>query len=114
MEAMIAVCGLKCSDCEAYIATQQDDDAKRAEVAENWSKMFNADLKAEDITCDGCIAENGRHFSHCNVCEIRACGIEKGLKSCAFCSDYICDRLEDFFKMVPDAKVNLEAIKGSL
>jgi len=30
---MIACCGLDCSKCEAYLATQEDNDVKRAEVA---------------------------------------------------------------------------------
>ena len=34
---MIACCGLDCSKCEAYLATQEDNDVKRAEVAKKWS-----------------------------------------------------------------------------
>ena len=33
MEKMIAYCGLVCSDCGAFIATQKNDDKMRAEVA---------------------------------------------------------------------------------
>ena len=29
---MIACCGLDCSKCETYLATREDNDAKRAEV----------------------------------------------------------------------------------
>jgi len=31
---MIACCGKDCSKCEGYIATQENDDSKRNEVAE--------------------------------------------------------------------------------
>lgn len=30
---MIACCGLDCSKCEGFLATQADDDSKRTEVA---------------------------------------------------------------------------------
>ena len=30
---MIACCGLDCSNCEAYLATWEDNDIKRAKVA---------------------------------------------------------------------------------
>ncbi len=31
MEKMTAFCGIVCTDCEAFIATQENDDAKRRE-----------------------------------------------------------------------------------
>jgi hypothetical protein len=37
MKEMIAFCGLVCSDCPTYIATQTNDDEKRAKVARQWS-----------------------------------------------------------------------------
>ena len=41
---MIACCGLDCSKCEGYLATQEDNDAKRAEVAKKWSVQKFANL----------------------------------------------------------------------
>ena len=38
MEKIIAYCGLICSECPAYIATQKDSDEERKKVAEKWSK----------------------------------------------------------------------------
>ncbi len=40
MKDMISYCGIDCSACPTYRATQADDDAKRAKVADFWSKMF--------------------------------------------------------------------------
>ncbi len=34
---MIAYCGMDCSKCEGYLATQANSDAKRKEVAEKWT-----------------------------------------------------------------------------
>ena len=111
MDRIISFCGLVCSECPAYIATQKDDDAERKAVADKWSKEFNADISFEDINCDGCISDE-RVFQHCNVCEIRLCGKEKGILNCAFCDTYACEKLSKFFEMVPDAKGVLDGIRS--
>lgn len=108
MEKMIAYCGLACHDCGAYIATMNDDDAKRKEVAELWSKEYGGDVKAEDIDCTGCLSVSENVYQYCKTCEIRKCGMSKEIDNCAFCNDYACDKLLDFFKMVPDAKKRLD------
>ena len=114
MSKMTAFCGLICSECGAFIATQNNDDEKRAEVAQLWSKQYNVELKPEDINCDGCTSNSERLIGHCRVCEIRKCGKEKAVINCAHCEDYICQKLDGFFKMVPDAKKNLDDIRSHL
>ena len=112
MNQMTGFCGFICSQCDAFIATQNDDDEKRAEVARLWSQQFKIDMKPEDINCDGCISDGDRHIGHCHVCEIRKCGKQKNIQNCAYCVEYACDKLEGFFKMVPDAKKHLDGIKN--
>ena len=112
MAEMIAYCGLECHECPALLATRADDDAKRAEVAVMWSKEFDADIKAEDINCVGCLSEGEVVFSHCHVCEIRKCGMGKGVANCAYCDDYACDKLTEFFAMVPEAKARLDGLRA--
>jgi hypothetical protein len=114
MEKMLAYCGITCTDCGAYVATQNNDDAKRKEVAEEWKKQFNADIKPEDINCDGCLSDTGRLVGHCYVCEIRKCGSEKGVVNCAYCDDYACDKLEQFFQMAPMFRDILDEIRRGL
>jgi hypothetical protein len=94
MEKMIAFCGLTCSECPAYIATQREDDDERRKVAEMWSKEFKVELKPEDINCDGCL--------------------DKKIKNCAYCDEYACEKLTDFFKVAPEAKNNLDEVRKSL
>ena len=113
-EKMIAYCGITCTECPAYIATQKNDDAMRADTAKKWSEMFNANLKPEDINCDGCISNSERLFSHCSVCEIRKCGKEKEVKNCAYCDEYSCAKLTEFLNMVPEAKATLEEIRKDI
>ncbi len=114
MDNIIAICGITCTECRAYLATQSDDDAARAKTAEEWSKAYNSEIKPEHINCDGCVPDTGRKIHHCTECEIRACGLAKGVENCGHCADYACDKLEGFFGMVPDAKVTLDEINNAL
>ncbi len=114
MEKMIAYCGLICTDCPAYIATQNDDHEALKKVAEQWSKEFNTTLTAKDVLCDGCSATTGRHVGHWSECKIKACAIEKKVRNCAHCSDYSCEELEKFFGFAPEAKTTLEGIRRAL
>jgi hypothetical protein len=114
MDKMIAFCGITCTACPAFLATQKDDDSERKKVADLWSKQFNAEIKPEDINCDGCLSESGQLFGHCEVCEIRKCGQEKRVTNCAHCADYACEKLNNFIDQVPDAKTTLEEIRKNL
>ncbi len=112
MSKIIAMCGLVCTDCPAYIATQKDDDAERARVAEMWGKEFGGQFKIEDINCDGCLSSD-RVFGYCNACEIRKCARERNADNCALCEDFACDKISKFFESVPAAKELLESIHSS-
>ena len=108
---MIAKCGLVCSECPAYIVTQNNDDALRAETAKKWSEMFKADIKASDINCDGCQSESARLFSYCQTCEIRKCARKKQVATCADCPAYSCAKLDKFLADVPEARKVLEDLR---
>ena len=111
MDEMIAYCGIVCTECPAFDATQRNDDAKRKETAEAWSKQFNMPIKPEDINCDGCKSEGERRIGYCNICYIRKCAQGKQLDNCAYCDEYACEKLTNFIAMVPFAKTTLEEIR---
>ncbi len=114
MERIVAYCGLICTDCGAYLATQADDRAALERVAAQWREEYNApQITVESVICDGCL-DGGRKCSHCFECEIRACGIARGLANCAHCPDYACDKLEEFFGFVSSARTVLDDIRQSL
>jgi hypothetical protein len=112
MEKLISYCGIDCSACPAYIATQKDDFEKIKKVAEEWSSE-SMSFKPEDIYCDGCTPE-GKHFTWCNDCTIRSCCREKGFENCAYCEDYFCDKLKMTFDRTPSAKETLDDIRQKL
>jgi hypothetical protein len=114
MTSMISMCGLDCSGCGAYIATQANDDEQRKKVAEEWAKAYHADVKPGDINCDGCTSGSDRIFNYLRVCEIRACGLQHNIHNCAHCPDYGCEKLSKFFKMAPQAQKTLEEIRRRL
>ena len=114
MASMIAYCGLNCGECSAFIATQANSDKQRKAVADDWTKKFGHQFKPQDINCDGCLTVTGRHIGHWSVCEIRACGLGRGLANCAYCPDYACDKLERYLQMTPVMKANLDGIRKGL
>ncbi len=112
MKEKIAFCGLDCSKCEAFIATKNDDDSERTKVAEKWCKLYRKGIKPEDINCDGCCQSGGRLFSHCKVCKIRKCGLDKKVENCGYCKEYPCKELKIFLdRHGPGLKKNLDMAK---
>jgi len=107
---MLAYCGLNCSSCDAFLATQEDNDDRREKIAKNWSKMYNADIKPEQINCSGCKSD-GVKFFHCDMCEIRQCCISNNVDNCAACEKYICETLAGFIKLAPEAGKALEKLR---
>ena len=115
MDKIIAYCGLVCSDCDAYAATQANDREALERVAARWREEYNApNVTVESVICDGCLGIDGQHCSHCAECDIRACGMERAVTNCADCVDYACEKLEGFFGSVPDARTVLDEVRRSL
>lgn len=109
---MTSCCGLDCSECEAYLATQADDDDQRVETAKEWTARYKTDIKPEHINCDGCRTQ-GRKFFYCaDICELRKCCLEKNMDNCAVCDKYVCDKLKKFFKQAPQVRAALEKLRG--
>ncbi len=114
MVKIIAYCGMDCAACPAYIATMNNDDKMRAQVAEGFNQklgpVFGVKYTAKDINCDGC-TKGKRLIHHCEACAVRKCASGKKMENCAKCGSYICDALGQFYKLAPpEAKQNLDAI----
>ena len=114
MNEMISYCGLLCHECGALIATLTNDETKRAEVATQWTKEYHKEFKPEEINCFGCLSESKPIFGYCSICKIRSCARSKSVINCAYCDDYACDQLTEFFKMAPVNKDRLDKIRENL
>ena len=116
MDEIIAYCGLNCTECPAYVATQSGDPAAVEKVAAQWREAFNMpDLTAESVICDGCLAQaSGRLSGYCATCAVRACAVERAVINCAHCADYACEKLTGFWVHAPEAKATLEQIRAAL
>ena len=116
MDRITAYCGLLCSECPAYVATQSKDRSALERVAALWREQFNApEMTADSIVCDGCLGHNGgRLCGYGSVCEIRACALPRGVANCAHCGDYACEKLAAFFEHAPEARVMLDGVRQRL
>ena len=98
------------------MATQANDEPAKQRVAEKWREQYDSpSIDAEYVTCDGCRAFDGRLGGHCLECNIRACGVERGVPNCAHCSEFdSCAKLASFLEMVPFVRPTLDDIRRSL
>lgn len=100
--SMLAYCCLECDKCDAYLATQNNDDALRAKVAKEWK------MEPEKINCNGCKKDNAL-FN----CEAKKCAIAKHLPTCAHCPDFpSCDK--ELWIKWPILKKKVEAMRIKL
>jgi hypothetical protein len=111
MERIVSYCGITCSECPAFLATQKSDNTERKRVAELWTKEYGHEFKPSDINCDGCTSNSKRVFTYCTICGIRKCGTEKKVKNCAFCADYPCEKLSQVHAANTKAKETLNNIR---
>lgn len=115
MQEMIAYCGLVCTGCPAFIATQNNSDEERERVVEKWSSEEHR-LEVSDISCDGCLSVDKRLFKFCTDCEVRNCASTKDVSNCAHCDEFACSKLEKLWDMISgdEAKERLEEIRKNL
>jgi hypothetical protein len=119
LDEIIAYCGLPCHECPIYLATREVDKSKKEKMIDDiihqCKEHYGIEYKITDITdCDGCNLGNGRLFKGCVDCKIRKCAITRGIKNCAYCEEYACDLLTEFFKTDPGAKLRLDKIRSHL
>jgi len=107
MEKMIAYCGLDCAQCDAFKATQNNDQALREKTALEWSKGFNFAFTPEMINCTACKG-SGEKIGNWSACEIRICASDKNLENCGACDEFkTCKNINDMIAQVPGLADNL-------
>jgi hypothetical protein len=112
MPEMISYCGITCTECPTYVATQKNDNRARIKIAEEWSRQYQHPFKPEDINCAGCLATGQKQLGYCAICEIRQCGSAKKVINCGYCGEYPCEKVNKVHIAAPLAKAKLDAIKN--
>jgi hypothetical protein len=112
MQRMIAICGLICSVCPAFTATQKDDEEEKKRIADLWS-TDEYPLKPGDIHCEGCLAFRAKVMSFCEACDVRQCGFDNKVENCAHCDEFPCEKPDKIFARSPEAKAALDEIRKS-
>jgi len=82
MKKYIAYCGLDCEKCEARLATINNDNELRKEVADKWSKLNNITITPEMINCEGCRIDGKKTVFCDKLCKIRQCAISNKYETC--------------------------------
>lgn len=89
---LMAPCGLYCGACGVYIATRDGNEKFKAVMGNLYG------TKPEDTQCYGCMQPDPpkKMYGYCKSCNIRACVISRGFYSCHQCSEWPCDRINNF------------------
>ncbi len=112
MALPLSPCGIDCSICDAYKATQNNDMELKQKLADDYKRRFNAEKPLTEFECDGC-TEAGRKISFCAQCDIRNCAFGKGFATCAECADFPCETGGFIWTTNSVSKANLEGLKHS-
>ena len=110
MKKYIAFCGLDCETCEARLATINQDEKLRAEVAKKWSELNGVEITPEMINCTGCRIDGIKSLYCDSLCPIRQCALSKGCETCGSCNELeTCEKVGMIIGSNPDALGNLKA-----
>lgn len=90
MEKLVGICGIYCGTCPSYLAFQKNDQAMQQE------RSKSKGLSIEEIRCEGCLSD--KVAAHCASCRhgFRQCAADHGVTWCFQCTEFPCQRLEDF------------------
>jgi hypothetical protein len=90
---MMSACGVMCSECPAYLGATRGIEHQR-ETADAWHRIYGLTEGPQDISCGGCLGEDGELFHTSRRCGARHCCRSKGFSSCAECTVEACPLLE--------------------
>jgi Protein of unknown function (DUF3795) len=89
----MSACGVMCSGCAAYLG-QAKGLAHQERTVAAWRRIYGLKESAANISCGGCLSPDDQVFHTSVRCKARRCCRDKGLESCAACSQRPCPDLE--------------------
>ncbi len=93
-EKVIAACGNDCSACPRYVKHPFEKTEKELDhTAVLWLRIGYRDhaVTGQEISCQGCTAENRCRYHVATCCKSR------GVRTCAGCAEYPCETIRDCF-----------------
>lgn len=112
MNKLIGICGLNCETCQARVATINNDNNLREEVAKEWSLLNKVEITPGMINCVGCLGDGVKTPFCDKLCQIKQCAINKKIETCADCIEMeTCQKLAMITSNNENAKLNLEMLK---
>jgi len=107
-------CGYTCpEDCKFYMATIENDDAKKKEAYDIWKikERYNVDYNPETAVCWRCKNHDKKQGVVVSNCTVRDCAVKKGYDSCIQCEELttcnkdLWKRFPEFYKAVMEMQV---------
>lgn len=99
---LIGACGIFCENCSIYIATKENNDDLKKQIAKKIFPDKDPELVYDKIVCYGCHGPIDTHWSP--DCKILDCSREKEYTICAECSNFPCDISKKFYGSYDHAK----------
>jgi len=93
MEPIVTRCGYRCDLCLAYKPNVEKHPSNQQMLSDGWYRYFGFRIPADEICCDGCMAEDPRLIDR--SCPVRPCVLDSGLDHCAQCEQYVCEKLTE-------------------
>ncbi len=96
LAAKIAACGNDCASCPRYnVPPFEKTEEQLHHTAELWMRIGYRDqvVHNDEISCTGCKPDNWCRYHVVDCCK------EKGIRTCAECSEYPCLKMKECFEI---------------
>ena len=107
MEPILTRCGYRCDLCLAYRPNVAATPSNQQKLSEGWHQYFGFQISPNHVICDGCMSENPQLIDQ--ACPVRPCVIEKGWANCAYCEQYVCEKLTERLVVYAQVKARIQA-----
>jgi len=91
MKAIISCCGMRCDLCLAFHPNVEAHPENKKIISDGWHTYFGFRIPPEKTLCDGCYSGGGPTKD--DECPVHPCVSSRGLRNCAECDEYICEKL---------------------
>ena len=103
MDEIISCCGMRCDLCLAFRSNIEAHPKNREILYDGWKTDFSLEIPPEKLLCDGCFSGGSPTLD--DECPVHTCVSSRGLRNCAECEAYVCDKLNQIL-------VTFESIQG--